>query len=301
MKSLVSKFITYCLPFFLLPSLLHAVELNFTESTDSFPNPERGWYAYTLMLSNNDYQSLSNSGYRLVYSSVVLSDFVDRDIDDNTLSTMNNRFSQMRSAGLKAVLRINYSESHAGSYPDLDRIERHMQQLAPVINSNKDVISFIEAGYMGPWGEWHFWDINNPPFPDNESSWRSLTDLLLENKPVDRFIMLRYPAKKQQVFNGVTISSENAFSAVGVARFGHHNNCFVSSDDDVGTYQSDQTGYSSSIADLKSYLQVETAFSPMGGETCAVQCIVETPVKYRYYKSNTPSKSMRKTGGGKHA
>jgi hypothetical protein len=269
MKSLIIKFTTCCLLIFHL-SLLQAVELNFTESTDSFPNPERGWYAYTLMLSNNDYEDLANRGYRLVYSSIVLSNFVDRDIDATTLSVLNTRFSQMRSAGLKAVLRVNYSESHTGIYPDLDRIERHMQQLSSVINNNKDVVAFIEAGYMGPWGEWHFWGISNPPFPDNESSWRSLINLLLDNKPVDRFIMLRYPSKKQQVFNGETITSSNAFSALGIARLGHHNDCFVSSDDDVGTYQPDQTEYASSIPDLKNYLRVETVFSPMGGETCAV-------------------------------
>jgi hypothetical protein len=255
---------------YLIPSLLQAAEISYTESTTSFPNPERGWYAYTLMLNNdNNYQQLANSGFRLVYSSVVLSEFVNRDIDSNTLNIIENRFSEIRSAGLKAVLRVNYSETHAGSYPNLDRIERHMRQLAPVLNDNKDVIAYIEAGYMGPWGEWHFWNIDNPPFPDNESSWRQLTNLLLANKPSDRFIMLRYPSKKQQIFDGMTITSNNAFSEEGIARIGHHNDCFVSSDNDVGTYQPQQTEYASSVSDLKNYLMLDTRYSPMGGETCS--------------------------------
>jgi hypothetical protein len=247
------------------------MEIDYHEATESFPNPERGWYAYTLLLKDdNNYQQLANDGYRLAYSAIVLDEFVDRDIDIDTLDTINDRFSEMRNAGLKAVLRVNYSEEHAGIYPNLDRIERHMQQLSPVINSNKDVIAYIEAGYMGPWGEWHFWEIDNPPFPDNESSWRRLTDLLLKNKPSDRFIMFRYPSKKQQVFDGMTITSDNAFSKEGVARIGHHNDCFVSSIDDGGTYQPDQTEYSSSIKDLKNYLMLDTIYSPMGGETCSV-------------------------------
>jgi hypothetical protein len=269
MKALKSKVLSYCL-IFLFPSLLQAVEVNYTETATSFPNPERGWYAYTLMLDNNNYEQLANTGYRLVYSSIVLADFVDRDIDTNTLGTIGSRFSEIRNAGLKAVLRVNYSEEHSGIYPDLNRIERHMQQLSPVFNDNKDVIAYIEAGYMGPWGEWHFWNINNPPFPDNESSWRHLTSLLLENKPSDRFIMLRYPSKKQQIFDGRTITSENAFSNEGIARIGHHNDCFVSSNDDVGTYQPQQTEYSSSIEDLKNYLMLDTIYSPMGGETCSL-------------------------------
>jgi hypothetical protein len=269
MMALKSKFLSYCL-ICLIPSILQAVELNYTEATTSFPNPERGWYAYTLMLDNNNYQQLANTGFRLVYSSIVLNEFVNRDIDNETLDTIENRFSEMRNAGLKAVLRVNYSETHAGNYPNLGRIERHMQQLSPVLNDNKDVIAYIEAGYMGPWGEWHFWNINNPPFPDNESSWRQLTDLLLENKPSDRFIMLRYPSKKQQIFDGMTITSDNAFFKEDIARIGHHNDCFVSSNDDVGTYQPQQTEYSSSIEDLKNYLMLDTIYSPMGGETCSV-------------------------------
>jgi hypothetical protein len=270
MKSLKSKTLLYCL-IYIIPSLLKALEINYTESTKSFPNPERGWYAYTLMLNNdNNYQQLANKGYRLVYSSIVLDEFVDRDIDVDTLDTIENRFSKIRNAGLKAVLRVNYSEEHAGSYPGLDRIERHMQQLSPVINDNKDVIAYIEAGYMGPWGEWHFWKIDNPPFPDNESSWRHLTDLLLKNKPSDRFIMLRYPSKKQQIFGGMTINSDHAFSKDDIARIGHHNDCFVSSSNDVGTYQPQQTKYASSIEDLKKYLMLDTIYSPMGGETCSV-------------------------------
>jgi hypothetical protein len=270
MNGIKSKFLSYCL-IYIIPSLLQAVEINYAETTTSFPNPERGWYAYTLMLDNgNNYQQLANTGFRLVYSSIVLDGFVDRDIDINTLNTINNRFKEIRNAGLKAVLRVNYSESLAGSYPNLDRIERHMQQLSPVLNDNKDVIAFIEAGYMGPWGEWHFWNIDNPPFPDNESSWRQLTDLLLENKPSDRFIMLRYPSKKQQIFDGRTITSDNAFSNEDIARIGHHNDCFVSSSNDVGTYQPHQTEYSSSIESLKNYLKHDTTYSPMGGETCSV-------------------------------
>jgi hypothetical protein len=222
------------------------------------------------MLDNdNDYQQFANSGYRLVYSSIVLRDFVDRDIDIDTLDTIDNRFSDMRTAGLKAVLRVNYSETHSGSYPNLDRIKRHMQQLSPVLNANKDVIAYIEAGYMGPWGEWHFWNIDNPPFPDDESSWRALTNLLLDNKPSDRFIMMRYPSKKQQIFGGLAITSDNAFSTENVARIGHHNDCFISSNDDVGTYQPEQTDYSSSIEELKDYLRLDTKYSPMGGETCS--------------------------------
>lgn len=248
----------------------YAGDYSYPVTQDAFPNPERGWYAYTLMLDNNDYASLANQGYRLVYSPIVLRDFMNSDIDTSTLNTITNRFAAMRNAGIKAVLRVNYNEEDGGLNPDFPQMERHMKQLAPIIEANKDVIAYIEAGYMGPWGEWHFWNVNNPPFPDKAASWKTLMNLLLANNPEDRFIMIRYPSKKQEIFAGRTITEQTAFSGVDEARVGHHNDCFVSSSDDVGTYQPDQTSYSSSIADLKAFLKADTRFSPIGGETCDV-------------------------------
>ena len=139
-----------------------AREFSYTVSHETFPNPERGWYTYTLMLDNNDYSSLASDGYRLAYSAIVLRDFMHSDINSSTLDKIETRFEEMRNAGVKAVLRINYSEEDGGQNPDFHQIERHMQQLAPILEANKDVIAYIEAGYMGPWGEWHFWNVNTP-------------------------------------------------------------------------------------------------------------------------------------------
>jgi hypothetical protein len=123
---------------------------------------------------------------------------------------------------------------------------------------------------MGPWGEWHYSDVSNPPFSDTTPNWKRLIDLLLENNPENRFIMIRYPGKKQAVFDGQKITEQNAFTNADIARIGHHNDCFVSSNDDVGTYQSGHSSYSTTISDLKTYLKADTRFSPMGGETCAL-------------------------------
>lgn len=254
----------------LFGSRSYASEYFYSTSQEAFPNPERGWYAYALMLDNNDYTSLANEGYRLVYSPIVLRDFMNTDINSSTLSKIQTKFEEMRNAGIKAVLRVNYNEEDGGKNPDFPQIERHMQQLAPIIEANKDVIAYIEGGYMGPWGEWHLWQVSNSPFSDTLPSWKRLIDLLLANNPEDRFIMIRYPGKKEEIFNGQTISAQNAFTNADIARIGHHNDCFVSSNDDVGTYQPGHSSYSSSITDLKTYLRAETRFSPMGGETCAV-------------------------------
>ena len=62
-------------------------------------------------------------------------------------------------------MRASYGSRGAGgdytSYedPDQDIIEKHIAQLAPVFSQNADVIALFEAGFVGPWGEWHTTDI----------------------------------------------------------------------------------------------------------------------------------------------
>jgi len=247
----------------------YAKDFLYSPSNESFPNPERGWYAFTLLLADNNYSDLADEGYRLLYSAIVLRDFMDSDIDNITLNKISAGFLAMRTAGIKAVLRVNYNEEDGGNNPDFPRIEQHMKQLAPIFEANKDVIAYIEGGYMGPWGEWHLSDVSAPAFSDTAPNWKRLINLLLANNPTNRFIMIRYPGKKQAVFDGQTITEQNAFTNADIARIGHHNDCFVSSDDDVGTYQSGHSNYSTTITDLKNYLKIDTRFSPMGGETCA--------------------------------
>lgn len=71
------------------------------------------------------------------------------------------------------------------------------------------------------------------------------------------------------------------------ARLGHHNDCFLASSTDFGTYQSYPAGYTADTA----YLHRENRYLPMGGETCAVnvprtQCSTATAemeyVRYSY-------------------
>jgi len=55
------------------------------------------------------------------------------------------------------VLRFAYEKSNRGvDYgPTLEWILRHVDQLAPVIRDNADVIYVMQAGFVGAWGEWH--------------------------------------------------------------------------------------------------------------------------------------------------
>ncbi len=85
----------------------------------------------------------------------------------------------IRKAGLKVVLNFTYNWPCAApgpkdppqpAYclgPGMDAppgtILTHMQQLAPVIVQNADVVAGLHAGFIGQWGEWHtsYWGNDN--------------------------------------------------------------------------------------------------------------------------------------------
>jgi hypothetical protein len=91
-----------------------------------------------------------------------------------------------------------------------------------------------------------------------------LVDALLAALPEDRRIAVRYHAYKRMFYGADNTSIEHLLEGSDVGRVGHVNDCFVSGEADVGTYQYDD------MAVLKSYLAEDTAYVPIGGETCAV-------------------------------
>ena len=85
---------------------------------------------------------------------------------------------------------------------------------------------------------------------------------LLNALPNDRMVQLRTPAFKRNMYdtspiNGIT-TIDNTTS---INRLGHHNDCFLASATDFGTYNNVNVEYP--------YLEQETRFTAMGGETCA--------------------------------
>lgn len=77
--------------------------------------------------------------------------------------------------------------------------------------------------------------------------------------PADRFAQVRYPYDIIQMY-------PDPLDAVK-AKVGHHNDCFVASDMDTGTYE--RLDHNTILSD-QAYLTVLTRYTPMSGETCAV-------------------------------
>jgi hypothetical protein len=82
-------------------------------------------------------------------------------------------------------------------------------------------------------------------------------------------IQVRTPYMKQRMYDvptgtGGALTEAQAYDGSDLARIGHHNDCFLASDDDFGTYLSDP------IQLDKDFVAQDTNYLPFGGETCAV-------------------------------
>ena len=254
---LLTAFLMACLPVSPLDSPEPAtVTHTYTTSDASILNPERGFFTPYELPGSPGFSPIRATGNTLVHLNIRLDDWREVEIPQDVLDQFDSNFTDLRDAGLKAIIRFSYNE---GPYPDSEpdaskpQILRHIEQLTPLLQKNADVIAWVEAGFIGAWGEWH----TSTNGLDNITDKRDILTALVNAIP-NRYVQVRYPANIIEMF-------PDPSDAVG-AHVAHHNDCFLSSDTDVGTYERD--GVKTIERDQK-YLAELTRFTPMSGETCA--------------------------------
>ncbi len=285
------------------------------DDTD-FPNPDRGFYRYTSTRASN-YDQLNETildSYKgpltsfganystvstLIFRYFILDDFVDSPISQDFLTKMQEDFNKVRRTGMKIIPRFVYTiDSQSGDclegnicppYGDAPKniVLQHIQQLGPYLSDNADVITCLQMGFIGIWGENfytdHFggFDENGRDIALTDANWEDRTEVLaalLNELPDDMMVQVRYPQLKQRYLNGVnaptsipSISEEIAFGPSEAARIAFHNDCLLASESDNGTYVdfgNSSSPEKSDIEVLRNYQSQEGKFVIIGGETC---------------------------------
>jgi len=255
----------------------------YTASSDVFSNPERGFYkhteahstGYNLLTQSSLVSYRQNQNITLILRVFYLEEFVNSAISQTYLNNMQTDFNRMRNAGIKCVVRFAYGDDESVSPRDATKVKmlEHIAQLKPVLESNIDVIATFQTGFIGTWGEWYYtsqaefggygYNSSTPLTSANYANRKNVVDAILNALPNSRAIQIRTPKFKQQLYSTTTpLPTGQAHTNSSLARIGHHNDCFLSSNSDVGTYSNVTTEYP--------YLEQETKYLPMGGETCAV-------------------------------
>jgi hypothetical protein len=240
----------------------------YAESFDAFPNPERGFHG--TFEEGQSPSFIRTNGMSLARILIRLDDYRARDLDATKLSSIAADLGRVRTAGLKVVLRFTYNfpNTYPSNDPDapLSRVLAHISQLTPVLRANADVIDTLQAGFIGLWGEWHG---SSNGLDTNLTAQRQIVDALLTALPPSLGVQLRYPNAITDLY-GAPLTSSEAFTGTAKSRIGLHNDCFLASETDMGTYGRTSTGVGASPAAGKAFIAQIGQFTPIGGETCAV-------------------------------
>ncbi|MGC9342575.1 MAG: DUF4874 domain-containing protein, partial [Bacteroidales bacterium] len=140
------------------------VTVNYLPSALVITNPERGFYHQVTAFSEDEgvslayLKNLKNQNISLVLSLYYLEKFKNSPLSQKQLNLIESDFGKLREAGVKCVLRFAYTNTMEGENATdapIEIVETHIDQLKPILQENGDVVAFVQAGFIGAWGEWH--------------------------------------------------------------------------------------------------------------------------------------------------
>jgi hypothetical protein len=266
--------------------------VNYTESFDIIANPERGLQKYSI--TNNNYNNTPNysnidesiiTGWRtgaekvtVIYRYFMLSSYMNSNISQIYLDNIHIDFNRIRNAGLKCIVRFAYTDKISSSpqQPVKSQILAHINQLAPVLESNKDVILSHQAGFIGTWGEWYYTSSAEFGTEGNISStqWKNrkeIVEAMLNATPFGIPIQVRYPAIKKTMYGSSQLNERTAYQNTANARIGFYNDAFLNNWGDMGTYSVGSENQNPVGTADYNYLSNETKYTLMTGETNGVK------------------------------
>jgi hypothetical protein len=243
----------------------------FSESNAVIKNPERGFWIYL----SEDFLTITDAGIAgvqttwpdvsLGYAYVRLDAYRNQTLPQSFFDTLNTKLAIIRARGMKLILRFSYNNggaSPAGDDAPLARVQEHITQLAPIVQSNADIVYVWQGGFIGAYGEQH----SSSNGLDTLANKTIIRDALLNVLPANRFLLWRDP-KDQIAWDAAPGVEADAFGTSRQARMGMYNDCFMASDTDVGTYDPNPT----LRAPQRAYVAARSAIVPFGGETCDAQ------------------------------
>lgn len=241
-------------------SAQNLVQKDYIKSDEIISNPERGFSVYrSSPVTGAFINSVKQYKVSVVQRIYTIPQFNNSPLSDDFLFSVKSDLNAAREGGVKLVQRFSYTDNQNGADAPLNIIQTHINQLKPIWEENYDVIVYIEAGFIGAWGEWYY----SSNGLNNTEDRRTVLFSILDALPKDRAVVVRTPQYKRLIFDDNTpIASNEAFNKSNKSRTGAHNDCFLASSTDFGTY------VDNNIEGDKNYLNQDNMYVPQGGETC---------------------------------
>jgi len=247
--------------FLLLTNIInYSQTFNYISDTSLFSNPERGMYyhtetnssSYSLLNQSSLVNNRVNNNITLILRVFYLEGFRNSAISTTYLNNIQTDLNTCRNARIKMIVRFAYNDGGFSGDEDAPKsiILNHISQLSSVLNDNQDVIACVQAGFIGRWGEGYYtnyFGTNGTLTAQNITDRNQILQSICDNFP--RQIQVRTPLFKTRLVG--TVANTNS-------KIGHHNDSFLSSNSEQGTYNN--------VAVERLYVQQESDYTPVGGE-----------------------------------
>lgn len=292
-KKLLASFVVCFALFFTVSA---QTTINYSESDDVIANPERGLFNYMddlhgkmIRLDLKELQDARiNKGQTVLYRQYSLLNYLEKPLDPKYMAFLLDDAVIARKAGVKMIIRFSYSDKevpddcHFNSHdPGLKIVKQHISFLKDYFDKAKDVITLIQAGFIGMYGEWFYphKDFGSCKEPNYQTR-AEVLKLLLESIPGEIPVALRAPRYRTNIIalwktNNLPQDQLKLFSA----RLGYYNDCFLDDATDQDTFINPQE---------RKNLQESTKDLPMVGESCTT-----THMKNSYAAWENAEKDLR--------
>jgi hypothetical protein len=260
----------------------------------NFPNPERGiapcidptwpkeitWklkdcegYTYTQWTKPLDEDSLvawRMQGFSVVMIRYHISEFRNTAISQAFMERLNQDFSLSRLHGFKLIPRFVYNWPMGGPDASLEMVLKHIGQLKTILKTNVDVITYLDLGFIGAWGEQHHScnGLVDAMWEPNKKSWQ-IVDSLFAALPPQRMVAMRYPFWKFRYFGvdksdtpTAPLTETEAYTGSAKSRWAHHDDCLVCGEWNVGTWNNNRNN----AQEVIDFLSEDNRFVFQGGE-----------------------------------
>lgn len=230
------------------------VDFSFEESYKELSNPDRGFYIQTYTSDTYAQEMDFEPNVELRLLAMNLYSYGEKEVlPEAKIAELQQMLEAFRKQGVGVVFRAGYyfGEKKYTEPLSFSIIEGHCRQICDVLNEYSDIVLVVQAGFLGPYGEWH----NSKYITDEEDENYEieLLKVLLEELDDSISVAVRRPMYIRNAIN----------HGIDSSRLSYHDDAFLSTDTDMGTYVED--GYQRE--DELTWIQENLTYAVNGGET----------------------------------
>lgn len=197
----------------------------FEESGRSIANPDRGFY---IQIKTDQTHRIVEAAknVRVILLSFDMEGYTKEELAEEKLAELREALDIAGKEHVSVIFRAAYGFQDRVEEPELELTDRHIEQIAEVLNSYKDQILVVQAGILGAYGEWHSSRYLEGTEEENRESrlhilgqWELYLDRGIK-------VAVRRPRFVREAYG----------EGILEGRLGIHNDALLSTDSDMDTY-----------------------------------------------------------------